>query len=103
MLELSGSLRVAVDGNEIEITANGKNVVVDIGRSHLLVKNARFVRRIAPLVRVLARRLYADELTVTLTYRGKTLARAGFGARDSFLGSLLRVRHLVVFPKAENS
>jgi hypothetical protein len=103
-LEVLADLRLAVDGENIDIQADGERIVVDLpslraGRRILDAeplsgaKRARSTRRIREALNLAG-------LTLEIQLAGETLALVGEQAQPGRLGRLLRVQGVEIRPRS---
>lgn len=100
-LEVLADLRLAVDGETIEIRGTGDHVVVDLpslrtGRR--LLTSGPFVADRAQTIGRIHEALELSDLTVEVRLRGDPIARLGAGARPGTLGRFLSLDGVEVRP-----
>jgi hypothetical protein len=101
-LEVLADLRIAVDGEDVDVTANGDHVVVDLpslraGRRLLSAYPFSGARRPRATARV-HDALQIAGLTVEVRLQGETVARVGEGAKPGRLARLLNLDGVEVRP-----
>jgi hypothetical protein len=99
VIEFSGALRVTVDEQDIEVTAEGKNIRADVERPRRVFRALGSPAAGHRLLRAAAAALFEHGMTLTVTRSGSPLARVGAGIGNTLSGTLLRIPHLELFPK----
>lgn len=94
MFDVSGSLRLTIDGQDVDVTADGSTLRAEVGRPRRLLRSFGLRFGSASLLRRLTVALDRYEMTLVVTQRGATIARLGSGVRSGFVGWLLRVPYL---------
>ena len=100
-LEVLADLRLAVDGEDIDIRGTGDRIVVDLpslraGRR--LLRSGPFATNRPHTTGRIHEALRVSGLTAEVRLQGDTIARIGAGARPGSLGRLLRLDGVEVRP-----
>ncbi|MBD5653857.1 MAG: hypothetical protein IAI50_01600 [Candidatus Eremiobacteraeota bacterium] len=97
VVEISGSLQLSIDEREIDVTAFGSRVRVEIGDLAPARPTFRFVRSTSQLARRLARALNERRLTLVVTRHGSPVVELGSGVRGGALARILGLGRVRVY------
>lgn len=103
MIEVEGSLRVEIgDDDELNVSAAGSTITLDVSFKPKRVRSFLTLRGTRQLTSRLSTFLDRRGLTMAVNRDGKALLLIGRGAGDSFVGRLLGLSNVKVFPKLES-